>query len=532
MDLTLYHAEISQVLQIIHHLFNIEGAVFDDSAVLVTGSKGYLERKGTAVHKPSIMEVIENDEVIVLRPGEMRSCIGCRFSGNCPATLELLKRIVIDGTPVGVLSFSAFSESAHDRIAEQMDYFERIMVDFSDLLAMLIKNAHAGDASVFEKQFAALTSLVSEGLLVTNARGEITASNAPALAMLSGSCLTSIHDFLPPELSAEVLSPQPVQNRSVSLRPDCELTITSVPILGADGSSEGAALRLSAKSGPILPPTRHVDASRMRGSGTQMASVRRRMNKILSSPSSVYISGETGTGKGLLARAIHYESNRRDKPFVIISCANIPETLFESELFGYEGGAFTGALKSGKQGKMELAEGGTLFLDEISEMPMSMQAKLLTVLQDRQFERVGGTRPIPLNTRIISASNADIRQRIAEGASAPTSSTGSTSSTWRCARCASVWRTYRNCSTHFCRSSTTSSAPLSRASATKCSRCSAATAGPATSASSKTSSNTASTWPKAASSSPMTCRPRSCASSNSSPCPPSRKPKAASSATY
>ena len=103
MDLTLYHAEISQVLQIIHHLFNIEGAVFDDSAVLVTGSKGYLERKGTAVHKPSIMEVIENDEVIVLRPGEMRSCIGCRFSGNCPATLELLKRIVIDGTPVRVL---------------------------------------------------------------------------------------------------------------------------------------------------------------------------------------------------------------------------------------------------------------------------------------------------------------------------------------------------------------------------------------------------------------------------------------------
>ena len=415
MDLTLYHAEISQVLQIIHHLFNIEGAVFDDSAVLVTGSKGYLERKGTAVHKPSIMEVIENDEVIVLRPGEMRSCIGCRFSGNCPATLELLKRIVIDATPVGVLSFSAFSESAHDRIAEQMDYFERIMVDFSDLLATLIKNAHAGDASTFEKQFTALTSLVSEGLLLVNARGEITASNDPALAMLSGSCLTSIHDFLPPELSAEVLSPQPVQNRSVSLRPDCELTITSVPILGADGSNEGAALRLSAKSGPILPPTRHVDASRMRGSGTQMASVRRRMNKILNSPSSVYISGETGTGKGLLARAIHYESNRRDKPFVIISCANIPETLFESELFGYEGGAFTGALKSGKQGKMELAEGGTLFLDEISEMPMSMQAKLLTVLQDRQFERVGGTRTIKVDVRVIAATNRNLREEVSEG---------------------------------------------------------------------------------------------------------------------
>ena len=153
MDLTLYRTEILQVLQIIHHLFSIEAAVFDDSAVLVTGSQGYLERKGTAVHKPSIMEVIENDEVIVLRPGKMRSCVGCRFSGNCPATLELLKRIVIDNVAVGVLSFSAFSESAHDRIAEQMDYFERIMVDFSVLLATLIKNAHAGDATVFEKSF-------------------------------------------------------------------------------------------------------------------------------------------------------------------------------------------------------------------------------------------------------------------------------------------------------------------------------------------------------------------------------------------
>ena len=152
----------------------------------------------------------------------------------------------------------------------------------------------------------------------------------------------------------------------------------------------------------------------MRGSGAHMTSIKRRMSKIVNSPSSVFISGETGTGKGLLAKTIHYESDRRDKPFVIISCANIPESLFESELFGYEAGAFTGALRSGKRGKLEMAEGGTLFLDEISEMPMNMQAKLLNVLQDHRFERVGGTRTVQINARIISASNADMAQRIAE----------------------------------------------------------------------------------------------------------------------
>lgn len=415
MDLTPYRTEIEQVLQTIHHLFNIEAAVFDVSATLAAGSHGYLERKGTAVHKPSIMEVIENDEVTVLRPGEMRSCIGCRFSGKCPATLELLKRVVIKGTPVGVLSFSAFSESAHDRIAEKIDFFEKIIVDFSELLATLLEKAHSCEMASFERQFDAVASLLPDGLLLANARGDIAGSNAPALEMLSGSCLTSIYDFLPAEIAATVLSASPVENQNVTLRPDCSLFVSSAPILNAAGENEGAALRLVSRSNPILPPTRQMDGNHMCGSGAQMMSVRRRMNKIVNSPSSVYISGETGTGKGLLARAIHYESERRGRPFIIINCANIPETLFESEMFGYESGAFTGALKSGKQGKMELAEGGTLFLDEISEMPMSMQAKLLSVLQDRQFERVGGTRSIALNTRIISASNVDIRQRIAEG---------------------------------------------------------------------------------------------------------------------
>lgn len=130
--------------------------------------------------------------------------------------------------------------------------------------------------------------------------------------------------------------------------------------------------------------------------------------------STVLITGESGTGKELFAHAIHNSSNRSNHPFVKINCAALPENLLESELFGYEEGAFTGARKGGKHGKFELAMGGTIFLDEIGDMPLAMQTKLLTVLQDRMVERVGGTKPIFVNVRVIAATNRNLEQLVAE----------------------------------------------------------------------------------------------------------------------
>lgn len=126
------------------------------------------------------------------------------------------------------------------------------------------------------------------------------------------------------------------------------------------------------------------------------------------------ICGETGTGKGVVVNAIHDSSPRRDTPLVKINCGAIPETLLESELFGYEKGAFTGANKA-KKGLMELADGGTVFLDEIGELPLSMQAKLLTFLEDRRFKRVGGLRDIEVNVRIIAATNRDLEEEVEKG---------------------------------------------------------------------------------------------------------------------
>jgi PAS domain S-box-containing protein len=133
------------------------------------------------------------------------------------------------------------------------------------------------------------------------------------------------------------------------------------------------------------------------------------------SHSTVLITGESGTGKELFAHAIHHASLRSHKPFIKINCAAIPENLLESELFGYAEGAFTGAKKGGKPGKFELANQGTLFLDEIGEMPLSMQSKLLRVLQEMEVERVGGNQPISIDVRIIAATNTKIEEAVERG---------------------------------------------------------------------------------------------------------------------
>lgn len=137
--------------------------------------------------------------------------------------------------------------------------------------------------------------------------------------------------------------------------------------------------------------------------------------KVARTDSTVLIRGESGVGKEVLARAVHNSSRRKDKPLIKVNCAAIPEDLIESELFGYEDGAFTGAKKGGKLGKFELAHSGTIFLDEIGDMSYTMQAKLLRVLQEKEFERVGGTKTIKVDIRVIAATNRDLESMIQKG---------------------------------------------------------------------------------------------------------------------
>jgi len=180
-----------------------------------------------------------------------------------------------------------------------------------------------------------------------------------------------------------------------------------------EGSSDaeiGEALDRAAERQPALPPkTVLIAGERMVGRSQAVEALRRSIQRVAASDSNVLITGETGTGKELAAELIHQNSRRRGHPFVSINCAAIPEGLLESELFGYERGAFTGA-HAAREGKLQYAQGGTLFLDEVGDMNLYAQAKILRVIESRKVQRLGANRDVAVNIRIIAATNQNIEQ--------------------------------------------------------------------------------------------------------------------------
>ena len=165
----------------------------------------------------------------------------------------------------------------------------------------------------------------------------------------------------------------------------------------------------------ILGLTPSSDLARIIGHSSAITTLKKSICQVAKSSSSIFITGESGTGKELVARAVHGESLRSDKPFVAVNCAALPESLLESELFGYVKGAFTGANPQGKKGLLETAQGGTFFMDEIGDMPMALQTKLLRVLEQREMMRLGSNTVIPIDIRFIFATHKNLKAMADEG---------------------------------------------------------------------------------------------------------------------
>ena len=249
------------------------------------------------------------------------------------------------------------------------------------------------------------------GVLITNVRQDRTVADSETLADIGSRSVLAVPLHSRDRISGILYLDVRRSDRQLT-EADLEITtaVAAVGGLALDNAVHFDRLRRQAEA---LQQSMERDINIV-GTTPAMEAVYKQIGKVAASDATVLVFGESGTGKELAAHAIHRRSARADKPFVALNCATFAENLLESELFGHEKGAFTGAVAA-KRGQLEMADGGTLFLDEVGELPASVQAKLLRVLQEREFLRVGGTRPIRISVRIVAATNRDLRAAVAAG---------------------------------------------------------------------------------------------------------------------
>ena len=417
MNLNSIKNNLNDIISTMATLTNMEYAIFDTEAELVSSTGVYLKRKGQSVHTASIEEVLSLGNVVVNKPGLMKSCIGCRFANNCPSTIEILSCVKLDGQPIGVVSMTSFTQEGHALIEENLHKYMEILGYMSNLISMYAHNEVARSTpGILSKAIEHLIRESGMNYMVIDRNGYLLHWDDGTQELLSYCDLytQSLGMIFPQEFSGWIFGSSYPSSKSLVFE-GFSGEVFSTP-LSTENGIEGYVLRFDKRDGEALkrsPSASYLD--RIITRDPKLMEVKRIIDKISSSPSSVLITGESGTGKEIAAKAIHFTSNRSNKPFIPVNCANIPESLFESELFGYEEGAFTGARKRGKPGILELANNGTVFLDEIGELPHHSQAKLLRFLQDGVIQRLGSITNIPLNVRIIAATNQDLELLMSEG---------------------------------------------------------------------------------------------------------------------
>lgn len=394
--------------------FRVEAAVFDNESSLFFCTPTYLKKKGNAVHYAFIQDVIVNGNVLVTEPGKMPACIGCRFNEHCPATMEILCCIHSGTEVAGVISFTAFTKEGQKRISENTEIYLNAITKLSSLIGEYLQQFSGGSSAAdTEALIENLMALCEQPLLLTDPNGVVLRYNSLAAKVLKfcNVSATSLRQIFSEDTARKITSGNDLFEKKVSIGGNTA-KVTTRSIYSGD-HIHSILVRLSNEFYETLQESGSFQ--QLIGSSREFSQIQKMIKRVADSPTPILITGETGTGKELVARSIHEQSRRGKYPFVAINCSSIPENLFESELFGYEEGSFTGAKKGGKAGKIELAQGGTLFLDELGEMPLSVQPKLLRVLQEYELERVGSTKKIHLDIRVVAATNRDLSDMIKEG---------------------------------------------------------------------------------------------------------------------
>ncbi|OGP63054.1 MAG: hypothetical protein A2170_11720 [Deltaproteobacteria bacterium RBG_13_53_10] len=423
---------IQRITEAIASVIGIDVTVIDENLERVAGTGEYKPLVGKRVPKDSVFEqCLRNyNPFIIDQPRVDTACLPCESKEICSEYGMICTPILVDGRAMGVIGLVALSGDQKAQFDKKREDYVTFLNKMASLISAKINEQKIFNDLLFaNRQIETTIETLSEGILTIDDSGKIRFLNRAAKDLLKidgNESLIGKHvRSVLPEISVSDLfeTGAGYNNQEVffsNSKRTFHLLSSGTPMI-SDDKVLGAVITLKdfhSLYRSLINIARRPEVVRFDeiiGHEETFLTAKDQAKMAAGSDSSILILGESGTGKELFARAIHSESSRRRNSFMAINCSAIPEQLLESELFGYEEGAFTGARKGGKFGIFEVADGGTIFLDEIGDMPLHLQAKLLRFLQEKKILKLGGHKPKEVDTRLIASTNKNLEEMIQKG---------------------------------------------------------------------------------------------------------------------
>ena len=410
---------VKKYANVITNLINVDVGIVDKNMRRVTGTGLYKNIEGVLALGSVYQNTLETGKTNIIRnPRQHELCSECLDKNRCREKLEIATPIYCRDEIVGVLGLVCFNDEQKEKILNALDSYLNFTKQIAEFIGIKFYE-YQEEASQKEREetLNQIFNNMAKGVIVSDCNDVILMVNNIGLKKLK---LTSSSLGK----SIKLIS----QNETIMNEEVFKLFIENseynvagkiIPLALPNSKKANAFLfddiqKINSSIVEIANADNTITLDNIIGNSSATMQLKENIKKVADSTSTVLITGESGTGKELVARSLHNQGNRKDKPFVVINCSAIPDTLLESELFGYVKGAFTGANQNGRMGKFELANNGVIFLDEIGDMPLYLQAKLLRVIQDKKIERIGSNKSIDLNIRIIAATNVDLIKNIKE----------------------------------------------------------------------------------------------------------------------
>ena len=406
----------------ISNILKIDVEIVDENLNRIIGTGFYEEKVGINIKKNGLvysetlrtrkMQVIEN-------PGKNKLCKKCIDKDNCFEKMEISYPIYYGEDTFGVIGLVCTSDQQREALMENFESIMAFIGHMSELIAAKI--VEQNEEMIQRKNLVFLKQIinsVNDGVIVIKNNNIISSINLKGIRELALDT-NIVGQSIKVELTGDYFQESQIYNVEIEGK-KYEVVGKLIPSSTnlEDYNSVLIFNKLKKIKEEAITLTYGINKTNIfsiLGDSKEMMILKSKIRKISNSNSTVLVTGESGTGKELVARAIHCEGNRKDKPFIAINCGAIPETLLESELFGYDKGAFSGANSNGRIGKFELANKGVIFLDEIGDMPLYLQVKLLRVLQEKTIVRIGSNKLISLDIRVIAATNKDLKELVRRG---------------------------------------------------------------------------------------------------------------------